>query len=67
MKPSEYLENQHPYPKDVFTEPSKEEMTKAIKLLSEAGFNETRIFAHMARIGYESAIYKLKENETVTN
>jgi hypothetical protein len=33
----------------------------SIKVLNSVGINETRLFAHYARIGYDAAIRKLEE------
>ena len=62
-KAIDILKKGHPYPVDVFTEPSTLETKKAVKVLQDAGLNETKIFAHMARIGYDAAIRNLERYE----
>lgn len=55
------LKEMHPYPNDVFIEPTKEQWKKINKALQDAGFNETGVHGAACRIGYNAAIHNLEK------
>lgn len=57
----QHLKDRHPYPEDVFI-PAPDEAWDEIRwVLDKHQMSHIRIFGHMARIGYESAIAKLED------
>ena len=55
------LEDYNPYPEEIFTPPTQEELKKAAPALENAGLIPDRIFAWCGRFVWEGAIAKIKE------
>ena len=64
MKTNELIElliEQHPYPNDLFDEPTKEEWTEFHVACSVAGFSSAPFVGTAARMGYNACISRMKE------
>lgn len=52
---------ENPYPEDIFTPLSNEEIQKYTQLLTEHGFSNYRIHAHWLRYGFEVCKIKIEK------
>lgn len=57
----EYLTKTHPYPADIFIEPTKEQWKEFHKILKDAGFESGGFIGHACRIGYDACLYQLEK------
>ena len=57
----DYLEKIHPYPDDVFIEPTKEQWETFHRILAENGMSSGGFIGHACRIGYDACLYQLKK------
>lgn len=51
------LKKNHPYPTDVFIEPTKEQWERFHKVLKKVGIESGGFIGHACRIGYDACIY----------
>jgi len=58
-----YLTKTHPYPVDVFIEPTKEQWEKFHKVLKDAGMNSGGFVGHTCRIGYNACLYQIEKTK----
>jgi len=64
MKPEKLIEQlteNHPYPNDVFIEPTKQQWKKFHKLLSENGMSSGGFVGSACRIGYNACLFQIKK------
>jgi len=55
------LKAEHPYPTDLFHEPTKEEWAKFHAACNIAGFDSSPFVGAAARIGYDACISRMKD------
>jgi hypothetical protein len=63
LKLSQKLKAWNPYPDDIFTEASHEDLSEATKALENAGLVSDKIFGMWGRIVWDNACKKLEEIE----
>lgn len=67
MKPEkliEQLKEQHPYPDDIFIEPTKKQWEAFHKLLSESGMLSGGFIGAACRVGYNACIFQIEKLES---
>jgi hypothetical protein len=60
QKQDECLKRKNPYPEDIFTPLSKEEIKRYVKLLVDNGFSSDKIHAHWMRFSWELCAEELQ-------
>lgn len=59
------IEDENPYPKDIFLEPLEGDWKRAGKVLEENGISSDRVFAKFGRMVWGNCINSMKDNSEI--